>query len=181
MSGRDLSCVGFSQAQLHIASFNGTILRGTDFRGARMADYETRDFDKQDITDNLYPDESKITPPTWKLYRCLVTDFRNADLTNANFGGAAVDGADFGGADLTDASFCKADVSRANFTNAKGLKKAQLLEACVGKGENAPNPAAQQADTDADAQPFGVHALFGKNFSIPRCRTDYADKKCSSD
>ena len=106
LSGKDFSCAGLSQAQLHRVSFNKAILRGTDFRGARIADFETPHFPENDIGRTLYGGQ-----PTWKLYRCWITDFRGANLTNANFEGAAVAGADFRGADLTNANFCRADVS----------------------------------------------------------------------
>ena len=86
-------------------SFNKAILRGTDFRGARIADFETPHFPEREIGKALYGGQL-----TWKLYRCWVTDFRDADLTTANFEGAAVAGADFTGADLTKANFCRADV-----------------------------------------------------------------------
>ncbi len=44
LSGRDLSCVGLSQAQIHVASLRSAILQGTDFRGARIADFENSKF-----------------------------------------------------------------------------------------------------------------------------------------
>jgi uncharacterized protein YjbI with pentapeptide repeats len=159
---RDFSCAGMSQAQLHRVNFRDAILRGTDFRGARIADFETPGFDKAGITDNLYEPDKPGGVAEWARYRCWVTDFRNADLTGANFEGAAVDGADFRGADLTGANFCCADVSRANFTDAKGLTMEMLFDtACVGKFID--------SSLDEAAQPVGL------NFKISRC---YPNKKC---
>jgi uncharacterized protein YjbI with pentapeptide repeats len=165
LSGRDFSCAGLSQTQLHRVSFNKAILRGTDFRGARIADFETPHFPEREIGKALYGGQL-----TWKLYRCWVTDFRDADLTTANFEGAAVAGADFTGADLTKANFCRADVSRANFDRAKGLNATMLKDACVGDSNGQP-PAAV-------AQPFGVEKLLGKDFLIPRCPQNPQESKC---
>lgn len=162
---RDFSCASLTQTKLHIVNFRGAWLRGTDFSGARFADFETPLFPEADIADKLYTDEKKGGPPDWKKYRCWVTDFRYADLTGAKFEGAALDGADFGGADLTKANLCRADVSRANFTKAKGLTSEMIKESCVGKSSN-------DGSTDVTAQPFGLSELFGKEFMIQRCPTN---------
>jgi uncharacterized protein YjbI with pentapeptide repeats len=165
LSAGDFSCAGLSQSQLHRVSFSKATLRGTDFRGARIADFETPHFPEDEIGKTLYGGQ-----PTWKRYRCWVTDFRGADLTNANFEGAAVAGADFRGADLTRANFCRADVSRANFDGAKGLKATMLKDACVGDSNGQPPKAV--------AQPFGVEKVLEPNFLIPRCPQNPQESRC---
>lgn len=172
LSRRDFSCLGLSQAQLHLVSFYKTILRGADFRGARIADYETPNFPKDEIIKNgLYAEGKRPGQPAWRTYRCLATDFRGADLTGADFGGAAVGGADFSGADLTNANFCGADISRANFTAAKGITNSMFDDACVGTSIDDPFKR-----TDWDAQPVGLRFLVFRCHAAAACSSAFPPK-----
>lgn len=182
LSGKNFSCADLSQSHFRRTSFYQAVLHGTDFGGARIADFEIPGFPEDRIGDKLYepeqyhgpPNEQYHGPPKWMLYRCWATDFRGADLTNANFQGAALGGADFTGANLTNVKFCRADVSRVNFTDVipdeEELKK-MLTGACVGPDRDPGSP----EDFVDVAQPIKINKnghVQHFNFKIPRCPLD---------
>jgi uncharacterized protein YjbI with pentapeptide repeats len=171
LSGRDFSCAKMSQSHFHRTSFAGADLRRADLRGTQLADFSTPDYPGDAVA-------NKGGGLEWQRYRCLVTDFRDAKLNEANFQGAVISGADFSGADLTGVNFCRADLSRVNFSNTKGLTAEMLSDACVGESIKV-DPADEGSRPPVKysikaAQPRGISSL-GENFQVPRC---LSTKRC---
>ncbi len=147
LAGKDFSGVSFSQAHLHRVIFSGAILRKTDFRGAKMSDWDVpgrdrvgRDAKGEPIPNWLYlrksdnePGIGEIGSPVWRRYRCWVTDFRGAHLEDADFTGALLAGADFSGAFLKGVNFKDAELTDANFEGAVNFDRSKWLTTASGK------------------------------------------------
>jgi uncharacterized protein YjbI with pentapeptide repeats len=130
----DSSFVGamMSNSYFRRTNFARATLRGTDFRGAHLNDWDIPGFPKLGTVpyDWLYKGEHNGGAPDWQKYRCWVTDFREAKLQGANFEGAMLAGADFERAEFDkNTNFTRTDLSRANLRKSN-ITAEQIGQAC---------------------------------------------------
>jgi len=136
-SGLDFSNCSFRHTNLRYAQFRNSILNnvnfhsgiliGTNFSTAKMEKcnlnystlYET-DFSNANLKDAsfrfAYGWTGSLNSKIWNQVGYLPTNFRNADLTNADFHEAVFKNADFRGAVLTNTDFTKTTLDKAIFS-----------------------------------------------------------------
>lgn len=130
----DFRFAHFCGSSLNNTNLKGSKLIGANFRSANMEkcqlDYCTineADFSSAILKNanfkNAHAKSGLINDKDWKFPGFLPTNFRYADLTNADFTGANLAGADFTGATLTGANFTDAVLDGAIFDNNGAVRK----------------------------------------------------------
>ncbi|MCL2153256.1 MAG: pentapeptide repeat-containing protein [Oscillospiraceae bacterium] len=130
LSDMDFRFARFSSSTLINTSFEGSSLIGANFRNADMErcrlDYCTiqeADFSNASLKNasfrNARTKLGLMNEKAWEFVGFLPTNFRNADLTGADFTGANLDGADFTNAVLTGVDFTDTILDNAIFDETK--------------------------------------------------------------
>jgi uncharacterized protein YjbI with pentapeptide repeats len=129
--GEDFSNYNFAGANLSGCDFSGANLSGANFEGATLdnANFEGADLSNADLTsciidgdgdgDGVSVNGNNIN--TFRLFlapRSLVTNFKGANLSHANFYGSTISFAEFEGADLSYANFSKTHFHLVSFNGA---------------------------------------------------------------
>ena len=142
--GKDtlLHDANFFGANLKEAKFTGLELRGADFRNAKLSDTQfneaklqnakfqnvtgvSTNFESADLQNAQFQDACLQTSPFGHEL-----NFRNTDLSHANFSGATLRGADLLGADLLGAIFQEAYLRDARIQDeVKGISERQFAGA----------------------------------------------------
>ena len=121
----------FKRSALNNTNFGSSDLSGVIFRGANMErccmDYCSiyqADFSNANLKNasfkNAWAKAGLINNVEWQAVGFLPTNYRNADLTGADFTGADLTGADFTGAVLNGADFTDAILDNAIFDGCMG-------------------------------------------------------------